>query len=219
MKPDIADNLSRIEERIHLACERAGRNREEITLIAVSKTVPTDLIRIAYDLGVRDFGESRVQEAIPRFEALPKDIRWHFVGKLQSNKIKKIAPLGWVVHTLESQSQLTEIQKLEEPVQALIEVNIGEEPQKSGLLPEELPVFFESVLHCSNVHFLGLMAIGPQVDDPELMRPYFRKLKTLNDQLGGNWLSMGMSGDFEVAIQEGSTHIRVGTALFGVRSN
>jgi PLP dependent protein len=200
------------------ACEIAGRDPQSVTLIAVSKNHTADAIREAYDLGIRDFGESRLQEAIPKIEALPNDITWHFVGRLQSNKAKRAAQYFDVIHTIESEAQLKEIHKAGREIQGLIEVNIADEAQKGGILPHLLDDLRNKVIHYDHVHLRGLMTIGPALDEAEKMRPFFRSLRLLNERIGGDWLSMGMSGDFEVAIQEGSTHIRVGTALFGERS-
>lgn len=189
-----------------------------VTLVAVSKTFGIDAVQEAYDAGVRDFGESRLQEAIPKIEALPADIIWHFVGKLQSNKARRVASLFSVIHALETLSQLRELEKSDRTVDGLIEVNVADEPQKSGLGFDALDEFALEVLHCERVRLRGLMTIGPQVRNAEEMRPFFRKLKERLSRLPkGDWLSMGMSGDFDVAIQEGATHIRVGTALFGER--
>jgi PLP dependent protein len=203
---------------IERACESAGRDPAAVALVAVSKTHAIESIRELYDLGVRDFGESRFQEALPKIEALPNDITWHFIGHLQSNKARKVAEYFDVIHTIQSESQLKEIQKAGREIQAFIEVNIAEESNKHGIFADELDDLGKLVIHYDHVHLRGLMTIGPALDEPEKMRPFFRSLRLLNERIGGDWLSMGMSGDFEVAIQEGSTHIRVGTALFGERS-
>lgn len=214
----IRENLLRLEERIERAARAAGRRREDITLVAVTKTVSPERIREAYDLGIRHFGESRLQEALPKLEVLPKDIHWHFVGTLQSNKARRVAENFAVLHTLENERQLRAIAGAGTRPDALIEINIADEPQKSGLRAEDLDRFLESVLECNCVRLRGLMTVGPQVSCPEEMRPYFRKMANLLKKVpGGSWLSMGMSQDFEVAIQEGATHIRIGTALFGER--
>jgi pyridoxal phosphate enzyme (YggS family) len=210
--------LDAIHDRIRRACEVSGRDPASVTLVAVSKTHSTEAIRELYDLGVRDFGESRFQEALPKIENLPNDITWHFVGHLQSNKARKVAEYFDVIHTIESESQLKEIQKAGREIRAFIEVNIAEESNKHGLFSDQLDDLRNKVIHYSHVHLRGLMTIGPALDEPENMRPFFRSLRLLNERIGGDWLSMGMSGDFEVAIQEGSTHVRVGTALFGERS-
>jgi PLP dependent protein len=223
----IAENLRTIQSRIARACDTVGRDPSEVTLVAVSKTFPIEAIRELYDLGHRHFGESRLQEAIPKIEALPKDIVWHFVGKLQSNKARRAAEFVDVIHTLESESQLREIAKANrtdvrhtnprEPIGGLIQVNIAHEPQKSGVLPENLVSFAESVLQYEQIRFHGLMTIGPANPNAEAMRPFYRAMRELLQRIDGRWLSMGMSHDFDVAIQEGATHVRVGTALFGAR--
>ncbi len=213
----MASNLRTIRDRIAKACDLAGRDPASVTLVAASKGHPAHKIQEAYDIGLRVFGESRLQEAIPKIEILPRDIEWHFIGALQSNKAKKAAGYFHVIHTLETTGQLRELAKSGRTIDALIEVNIAEEPQKSGIPVNLLDAYHKQVLNCSAVQFRGLMTIGPDNCDPEQMRSYFRKLAKIGSELGGNWLSMGMSDDFEVAIQEGSTHIRIGTALFGQR--
>lgn len=215
---DLSYNLSTVRERIVRAAESVGRDPAEVTLVAVSKTVPVDSVREAYDLGLRVFGESRLQEALPKMTALPSDIEWHFVGKLQSNKAKIAAETFDVIQTLENERQLREIAKSDRVVQGLIEVNIAEEPQKSGISAKLLGEFQKSVLQCRQLQFRGLMTIGPAHQNAEQARPFFRTMRELLDRMGGGWLSMGMSSDLEVAIQEGSTHVRIGTALFGERS-
>lgn len=209
--------LKAVRERIDRACEQVDRDPAEVTLIAVSKTHPVEAIQALYDEGVRNFGENRLQEAGPKIEALPGDIVWHFIGHLQSNKAKRIAQLFNVVQTLCQPRQLDELVKAERSVDGLIEINIANEAQKSGLSTEDLDGYLLQVLNCPYVQFQGLMTVGPAVSDPEQMRPFFGNLRKMNERIGGKWLSMGMSGDMEVAIQEGSTHIRVGTALFGRR--
>lgn len=209
--------INEIRGRIESVCDSVARDPATVTLIAVSKTVKVDDIRRAYDFGIRHFGESRLQEALPKIEALPNDIIWHFIGKLQSNKAKRASQLFDVIHTLESESQLGEIEK-GGLIEGFVEVNVGKEEQKSGLFPQEVPPFVKKVLQCKNVSFRGLMAIGPANLNAEFMRPYFQRMRELNEEMGGECLSMGMSGDFEVAIQEGATHVRVGSALFGERN-
>lgn len=208
--------LKEIQDRIARAAESVGRDPAAVTLIAVSKTHPAEAIQKLYDLGHRHFGESKLQEAIPKIEKLPEEITWHFIGKLQSNKAKRATDYFNVIHTLESESQLRELAK-GNPVDALIEVNIGEEPQKSGILPLSLDDFHNFVLQWNSVTFRGLMAIGPAHLSAEAMRPYYQRMRDLNEKVSGSWLSIGMSQDFDVAIQEGATHVRVGTALFGER--
>lgn len=211
------NSLFEVQARIARVAESVGRDPESITLIAVSKTHPIEAIQEAYDAGHRDFGESRLQELLPKFEALPKDIRWHFIGKLQSNKAKRAAQLGVVIHTLESAHQVREVAKAGSEIEGLIEVNTTSEPQKSGISPEALDELVQEVLNCPRIRLRGLMTLGHAHRNAEEQRPFFRTLRELNESIGGVWLSMGMSGDFEVAIQEGSTHVRVGTAIFGER--
>ena len=194
-----------------------SRDPASITLIAVSKTQPIDNVRKLYDIGHREFGESRLQELLPKAEALPKDIVWHYIGKLQSNKIRKAAEICSVLHTIDSESQIREFSKFSKRIDVLIEVNIANEEQKSGIFAKSLDVLHQSVIQSDQAKFRGLMTIGPIVREAEDSRPYFAELRRLNEHLGGDWLSMGMSKDFGVAIQEGATHIRVGTSLFGER--
>jgi pyridoxal phosphate enzyme (YggS family) len=210
--------LAEIERRIEAACLAAGRPRGAVQLVAVTKNVPVEVMMAAYDLGLRHFGESRLQEARPKIEALPDDIVWHFVGRLQSNKAKAVAQMFAVVHTLEKSSQLKETAKSGQVVDGLVEVNIAKEQQKAGVLPEALDNFVNELSNYPQVRFRGLMTIGPLVSDPERNRPVFKELSRLGKALGSDWLSMGMSGDFDVAIQEGATHVRIGTALFGERA-
>lgn len=213
----LSDRYREINDEIARNCDLVGRDPQSVQLIAVSKTFPAENVRKLYDLGHRHFGESRVQELVPKAETLPDDIVWHFIGKLQSNKIRTATQFCQVLHTIESQSQLKEICKLSKQIDVLIEVNIGEEQQKSGIFPQDLDAFYQSVIQSNLAIFRGLMTIGPIVRKAEDSRPYFRKLRELNESIGGRWLSMGMSADFGVAIQEGATHIRVGSSLFGER--
>lgn len=217
-KDALASRIQDVRSLIATAARSVGRDPGEITLIAVTKTVPTETLQLAYDLGLRVFGESRLQEALPKIEALPKDIEWHFIGKLQSNKLRRAASVFSVFHTIESESQLHELNKLNHKVDILVEVNIAYEVQKSGVSLENLENFVKRVIQCEHVNFRGLMAIGPNLENAEAMRPFFAQLRIENKRFGGDWLSIGMSGDFEVAIQEGATHIRVGSALFGPRN-
>lgn len=215
---DASARLDEIRGRTRRAALRAGRDSDEVTLIAVSKTFPAEAILELYRAGQRDFGESRLQEWEQKRAALPTDIRWHFVGHLQSNKARRIADGASVIHSLGSESALVELEKRETKCDVLIEVNVASEPQKSGIFPEALDRFIDKVLECNEVCLKGLMTIGPSTRTAEESRPWFRLMNVLREghpQL--QWLSMGMSQDFEVAIEEGSTHIRVGSALFGRR--
>ncbi len=217
MSSPIAENLASIQEQVNRACDSVPRNPAEITLVAVSKTFSVVDIQAAYDLGLRDFGESKAQELQTKVHHLPNDINWHFIGTLQSNKAKHVAEMSTTIHTIENERQLREIDKQDRTIDGFIQVNIASESQKSGILIESLDTVLSYVLTSHQVRFLGLMTIGPPVQNPEESRPYFRKLAELNQQANGTMLSMGMSNDFDVAIQEGATHIRVGSALFGKR--
>lgn len=214
----IARNLAQTRAAIEAACASVERSSSDVTLIAVSKNFPLDAIMEAYDAGQRHFGESRLQEAESKILAMPPDVTWHFIGHLQSNKAKKVATLFDVIHALDSESQLKEIAKAGRNVDGFIEVNIAKEPQKAGISAESLDEFKTLVLHYPQVRLSGLMTIGPEHDDPEAARIYFRRLRELGQRLGVFKLSMGMSLDFAVAIQEGATHVRIGSAIFGSRT-
>ncbi|MCC7230838.1 MAG: YggS family pyridoxal phosphate-dependent enzyme [Fimbriimonadaceae bacterium] len=215
---DIARNLAQTRAAIEAACASVERSPSEVTLIAVSKNIPLEAIKAAYDAGQRHFGESRLQEAQPKIQAMPPDAIWHFIGHLQSNKAKKVAGMFDAIHTLDSESQLKEIAKADRIVDGFIEVNIGDEPQKAGISAESLDEFKTLVLNYPQVRLSGLMTIGPEHEDPESARIYFRRLRELGQRLGVSNLSMGMSLDFAVAIQEGATHVRIGSAIFGSRT-
>lgn len=203
--------------RVEKAALSVGRRPEEVTVVAVTKSVPSDLVMAAYDAGCRVFGESRFQEALPKLAQLPSDAEWHFIGKLQSNKVRKVVDRFRVIHTLDSPSQLRELAKLTTPIDALIEVNVAKEPQKAGVFPEDLDEFWDLASQCRGVRVRGLMTVGPNLGSADAMRPYFSALRKLAERFGFEWLSMGMSSDFDVAIQEGATHVRVGSAIFGDR--
>ncbi len=206
-----------IQESVRSACDASGRDSTTVTVVAVTKTVEVSAIQAAYDLGIRDFGESRLQEALPKIESLPADIVWHFVGKLQSNKAKKAAGLFDVLHTIEGEAQIQEVEKSQTRVDCLIEVNLAKEEQKAGVFPENLDGLVQRLLSCKYACYRGLMTVGPLTSDPAQSRAVFRRLAELGKRFGAAWLSMGMSADFDVAIQEGATHVRIGTALFGER--
>jgi hypothetical protein len=225
----IASNLAEIRERIARSAARAGRAAEDITLVAVSKTFPPEAIRSAYELGLRHFGENRVQEwEWKRPSVSDLDATWHLIGHLQSNKARRAANL---FNRVDSVDSIALAQKLDaaavseaKRLQVLIEVHQGGEETKSGVPEADLPALAESIAQLQNLELLGLMTIPPYSEEPERVRPYFRRLRELRDQIGAQLrlpltvLSMGMSHDFEVAIEEGATEIRVGTALFGQRS-
>ena len=224
----IASNLAEIRERIAQSAMRAGR-AADITLVAVSKTFPPEAIRSAHELGLRHFGENRVQEwESKRPSVSDLDATWHLIGHLQSNKARRAANL---FNRVDSVDSIALAQKLDaaaasesKRLKVLIEVHQGEEETKSGVPEADLPALAESIAQLQNLELLGLMTIPPYFEEPERVRPYFRRLRELRDQIGAHLrlplpvLSMGMSHDFEVAIEEGATEIRVGTALFGQRS-
>lgn len=225
----IRDSLSRVQERVAAAARRAGRRSEEITLIGVSKTHPAEAIRAAYDAGLRHFGENRVQEWEGKRAALADlQATWHLVGHLQSNKAARAARL---FHSVDSVDDLGLAQRLERaPVEAgsrklrvLLELRVEQEESKSGAKIEEAGALAESISRLSCIELAGLMCIPPFLEDAEKVRPYFRRLREVRDSLAREIdrelpvLSMGMSHDFEVAIEEGATEVRVGTAIFGSR--
>lgn len=213
----LAQNLLRVQDRIDGVCARIGRDPSSVTLVAVSKTFSADHVRALYDLGHRDFGENRVQEASTKIPDLPGDIRWHYIGKVQTNKARKIADLFDEVHSVESDLHMQHLDQTVRTLGAFLQVNVGREPQKSGIFPEALDSLVPSLLKYQHVELTGLMTIGPWNDDPEASRGLFRQLAECAQRVGLTRLSMGMSHDLEVAIEEGATHIRVGTALFGHR--
>jgi len=221
----ICQKIQEIEQRLARACERAGRKREEVLLLGASKYANAEKIREAYQCGMRVFGESRVQDFLKKFEEL-KDlpIDWHFIGNLQTNKVKYIIDKVSLIHSLDRQSLAEEIQKRAERLgkvqDVLIEVNVGKEETKGGVYEEDLEKLFEYCLSLKNLRVLGLMAIPPYKENPEEVRPYFVKLRKLKEKLEDLYkiklphLSMGMSGDFEVAVEEGATIVRIGSAIF-----
>lgn len=213
----LASRLREIEDSIAEAARSVGRGPEEVTLVAVSKTVPVAKMLAAYELGVRHFGESRLQEALPKVREMPGDVTWHFIGRLQSNKARKVAETFDVVHSLDSPGQLREIAKAGRTIDGLVEVNVSGEEQKGGVSPLALDAALFDLAQCLNVRWRGLMAIGPLTPDPALRREAFRRLADAGRRVGAEWLSMGMSDDYRAAIQEGATHVRIGSALFGER--
>ena len=215
----VRENCLRIAERIQAAAARSGRSAEAIQLIAVTKTVPADLIREAVKAGIRHIGENRLQEALPKREALDDlPLTWHFIGHLQTNKAKKVVEnFDWVqcIDRLELAEKLN--QAATKPLPVLIEVNLGKELSKSGIDPEELDRFVTGFKQYERLNLRGLMTIPPFLENPEEVRPYFRTLREHAERLGLRQLSMGMSHDFEVAVEEGATMVRIGTSLFGER--
>lgn len=214
--------FAEVEGRIDAAAGRAGRNRSDVTLIAVSKSQPIEAISALYEAGHRDFGENRAAEMAEKAAQLPGDIRWHFVGVLQSNKTRLVRGITTLLHSMDRASLAKSWLKgsgVAPPV--LIQVDVGDEDQKGGVPPEGVPALLE-VLTTMGLDVQGLMTIPPQTDDPDQGRSYFRSLRTVRDSLAGPGaselaLSMGMTDDFEIAIEEGASMIRVGRAIFGPR--
>jgi pyridoxal phosphate enzyme (YggS family) len=230
----VSQDIALVRERISSAARRVGRNPDDITLMAVSKTFPPELIREAYEAGLRVFGENKVQEFSAKAEALTdlRDIDWHMIGHLQSNKTGKAAELFGAVDSVDSlrlaQKLNSSAEQLGKRLSVLLEINVGAEAAKSGVTPEsqELERILQAAPQLKQLEVRGLMTVPPFSEDPEKTRLYFRKLRELRDNIAGGGLpgvtmdvlSMGMSHDFEVAIEEGSTCVRVGTAIFGERT-
>lgn len=216
---DLAHNLESVRARIEQAADRAGRPASGITLVAVTKIFPASAIRDAYDLGLRDFGENYLQEfegKHPQVKDLP-GARFHLIGHLQSNKAKRAAELFDSVQTVDTEKLARRLDAAQKPLDVMLEVKLSAEEAKAGADPNELPALIAAVKTCANLHLLGLMTMPPWSADAEQSRPYFRRLRELAVEHGLTQLSMGMSHDLEVAIEEGATHVRVGTALFGRR--
>jgi PLP dependent protein len=220
---DIAQRLAAVQARVARACARAGREAHDVRLIAVSKKHSVEAMRAAYAAGQRDFGENYVQELTHKARLLAElpDLRLHFIGRLQRNKVKDVLRARAVIGTLDSIALAQAVAERAEQVGAraevLVQVNVGDEPQKAGVAPSALAELVAAVGGLSSVSLLGLFAIPPAGDDPQAARPYFRLLRELAQQHGLRELSMGMSDDFEIAIEEGATSVRVGTAIFGPR--
>ncbi|MCD8103516.1 MAG: YggS family pyridoxal phosphate-dependent enzyme [Lachnospiraceae bacterium] len=226
----LKENLQEVEGRIADACARSGRKRDEVLLVAVSKTKPVELIREAYEEGIRDFGENHPQEIREKYPSFPPDTRWHMIGHLQTNKIKYIIERACMVHSVDSihlagaLSQAALGKGLVMPV--LAEVNMAKEDSKYGVMPEDAEDFIRQIAALEGIRVEGLMTIAPYTDQAEDNRIYFREMKKLFVDIKGKnidnvnmcHLSMGMTGDFEVAIEEGATMVRVGTGIFGARS-
>ncbi len=226
----LKENLEEVEEKIAKACEHAGRAREEVTLIAVSKTKPIEMLQEIYDEGIRDFGENKVQELTEKYEVMPKDMKWHMIGHLQRNKVKYIVDKVTLIHSVDSlrlaETISREAEKKGVTVPILIEVNIAGEETKFGLSSkEEVISLTEQIAALPNLSVKGLMTVAPPVKDPEENRPFFREIRQLSvditnkniDNVSMEILSMGMTNDYTVAIEEGATMVRVGTGIFGAR--
>ncbi|MCR5222811.1 MAG: YggS family pyridoxal phosphate-dependent enzyme [Lachnospiraceae bacterium] len=226
----IRENLEEVRKNISETISKSGREAEGVSLIAVSKTKPVELLLEAYEAGVRDFGENKVQELTDKYEKLPKDIRWHMIGHLQTNKVKYIVDKAFLIHSVDSVKLAKEISK--EAVKKglvcriLLEVNVADEDSKFGFSCEDVLASIEEIAGLEGIKVAGLMTVAPYVEDPEENRPVFRKLKQLSvditrkniDNVSMDILSMGMSGDYQVAIEEGAKYVRVGTSIFGERN-
>ena len=226
----LKENLVTVENKVAEACKRVGRDRSEVTLIAVSKTKPVDMLQEIYAEGIRDFGENKVQEMCEKMDQMSADIRWHMIGHLQRNKVKYIVGRTELIHSVDTYRLAEEInihaKKKNITVPILVEVNIANEESKFGISAEEAILLVEDISKLENVRIKGLMTIAPYVVDAEENRLYFRKIKQLSvditnkniDNVSMEILSMGMTGDYEVAIEEGATMVRVGTGIFGERN-
>jgi len=225
----LKENLANVEKNIEQACKNAGRSRDEVTLIAVSKTKPVEMLQEIYDENIRDFGENKVQELCSKMEQLPSDIRWHMIGHLQRNKVKYIIDKVSMVHSVDSvrlaEAIEKEAAKKDICMPVLIEVNVAGEESKFGLSVEEVLPFLEEISSYEHLQVKGLMTIAPFVANPEENREVFQKLKKLSVDIAAkninnvnmSVLSMGMTNDYQVAVEEGATMVRVGTGIFGER--
>ena len=225
----IQDNIRQVEENIRTACKKSGRNPEDVKLIAVSKTKPVSMLKEAYDYGCRDFGENKVQELVDKYEQLPKDIHWHMIGHLQRNKVKYIVDKVYLIHSVDSLKLAQEISKeavkKNVTVSILVEVNVAGEESKFGTTCEEVCDMVEEIAKMPGILVKGLMTIAPYVEDAEENRQYFEILRQIYfdiihkniDNISMDELSMGMTGDYQVAVEAGATYVRVGTGIFGER--
>ena len=226
----IKENLEKVRDNVHRAVERSGRSDSDVLLIAVSKTKPVEDLMEAYDAGARDLGENKVQELVDKYEVMPKDARFHMIGHLQKNKVKYLIGKTCLIHSVDSFELAKVIQKESEKknviTDVLLEVNVAKEDSKFGVFKEDLLDLVKEVSTLKNVRIKGLMTIAPFVENPEDNRQYFNELKRLGidiesqniDNVSMGTYSMGMTGDYEVAIEEGATMVRVGTGIFGVRN-
>ena len=225
----LADKLRLVQQNIEDSCKKAGRSTKEVTLIAVSKTKPVEMLKEAYDAGARVFGENKVQEIMDKYDHMPSDVKWHMIGHLQRNKVKYIIDKVAMIHSVDSlrlaQTIETEAAKKDLLMPVLIEVNVAEEDSKFGLKVEEVLPFIKEVSTYPHIQIKGLMTIAPFVSDPEENREVFRKLRKLSvdinekniNNVNMSVLSMGMTNDYQVAVEEGATMVRVGTGIFGER--
>lgn len=229
-KTTIQENRKQVLENIKIACQKAGRNSEQVNLIAVSKTKPLSMLQEAYAAGARDFGENKVQELVEKQQSLPSDIRWHMIGHLQRNKVKYLIDKVYLIHSVDSLRLAEEISKeaLKKQIEVniLIEVNVAQEESKYGICIEETETLVREIAILPSIHIMGLMTIAPFVENAEENRKVFQKLAKLAvdikakniDNVTMSVLSMGMTGDYQVAVEEGATYVRVGTGIFGERN-
>jgi len=216
---ELSANLDSIRARISAAAQSSGRSADEVTLIVVTKTFPASDVQILYDLGARDFGENRDQEASVKSVELPEDCRWHFQGQIQSNKLKSIAEWADVLHSLDDIAHAKKLSSLVSTKDIFVQVSLDNLPNRGGVLPNMLPEFLEKISEFTNLNVRGLMAVAPLGEDPA---GAFKRLKELSDQVvkshpKAHEISAGMSNDFEAAISQGATHIRIGSQILGVR--
>ena len=227
----IREQIGEIKARMEEACKRAGRNPEDVRLIAVSKTKPAQMVLEAYEAGMRDFGENKVQDILEKKPVLPQDIRWHMIGHLQRNKVHQVLGQAVLIHSVDSLRLANQIEAeaAKKGIEAdiLLEINVAREESKFGFFLEDAESAIRTISQLPHIHIRGLMTIAPFVDNPEENRGIFQKLYQFSvdiaskniDNVTMDELSMGMSNDFEVAIEEGDTMVRVGTSIFGARSN
>ena len=218
-RQELSANLKAIKSRISVAAQSAGRNAQEITLIVVTKTFPASDAQILYELGVRDFGENRDQEASVKSTELPDDCRWHFQGQIQSNKLKSIANWADVLHSIDDIAHANKLNSLVAAKDIFIQVSLDNQPNRGGVLPDLIPEFLEEISAFPNLNVRGLMAVAPLDEEPVIA---FQRLKALSDRVvktqpTAHEISAGMSNDFEAAISQGATHIRIGSQILGVR--
>lgn len=226
----ILENIKKVEENIQKACEKVGRNPDEVTLIAVSKTKPYEAIEEALLSGILDYGENKVQELCDKYEILPKNIKWHMIGHLQRNKVKYLVGKTTLIHSVDSYRLAEQIEKefakKDLIADILVEVNMANEESKFGINCQETEQLISDISKLKHIKIQGLMTIAPFTENPESNREYFRNMKKLSvdisnkniDNVSMNILSMGMTGDYQVAIEEGATMVRVGTGIFGERN-
>jgi PLP dependent protein len=231
--PALRDRFADVRNRIETTARACGRSPQEITLVAITKTHPTETINAAIDLGAKDLGENRVQEAEEKIRELGRDAaRWHLVGHLQTNKARRAIGLFDLIHSLDSAALAERLDRLcaeegRESLDVLVQIDLGGEVTKSGIETADLPALLSTLKQCARLRLIGLMTLPPYFENPDCSRPFFKTLRDLRDELQGlglfgsrkGELSMGMSHDFEIAIEEGATMVRVGTALFGERQS